>query len=114
LKKSDVSFTTTAEHSIKKLQLSLRLYRGKEPAFKLVSDLVNSIIDRLSRHPLSCPISQQASQLGVMNYHELNIDGYRVLYEYFPEENLVAIALVMSQQQSVEQMLVDYCLRWVP
>ncbi|UUY10155.1 type II toxin-antitoxin system RelE/ParE family toxin [Pseudomonas sp. J452] len=114
MNKAEVGFTSTAEHSIKKFQLNLAQRQGSSAARQFVRELIQSIIDRLSLHPLSCPVSPQASLLGVLQYREYNKDGCRILYEYFPEENLVAVALVMSQQQSVEQMLVDYCLLWTP
>ncbi|MCO7557794.1 type II toxin-antitoxin system RelE/ParE family toxin [Metapseudomonas otitidis] len=114
MKKIEVVFTSTGELSAKKLRHNLVQRRGKPVANQLVNKLIQSIMDRLSEHPLSCPVSPQASQLGVLHYREYNTDGYRVLYEYFPEEHLVTVALVLSQQQSVEQMLTDYCLLWMP
>lgn len=114
MKKIEVVFTSTGELSAKKLRQNLAQRRSKAVAIQLMNELVQSIMDRLSEHPLSCPVSPQASQLGVLNYREYNTGGYRVLYEYFPEEYLVTVALVMSQQQSVEHMLTDYCLLWTP
>lgn len=114
MNKADVGFTTTAEFSVHQLQSSLSMRRGKPAAKQIVSELVQSTIDLLSKHPLSCPISQQASLLGVLQYREYIKDGYRVLYEYFPDENLVAVALVISQRQSLQQALIDYCLLWTP
>ncbi|MBT9528833.1 MAG: type II toxin-antitoxin system RelE/ParE family toxin [Pseudomonas sp.] len=112
MKKTEVSFTSTAEHSINELQRNLARRRGDSAAREVVSSLIRATLDRLSDHPLSCPICLQASSLGVLNYREFNKDGYRIIYEYFPSENLVVVGLVMSQQQSVEQMLISYCLHW--
>ena len=114
MKKTEIEFSTTAEHSIKELRRNIRERQGKDVADDFSVSLVKSIIERLSAHPLSCPPSSQAAELGVLQYREYVKDGFRVFYEYFPEEDLVVVGLVISDRQSLERLLVKYCLLWTP
>ncbi|MDR9753495.1 type II toxin-antitoxin system RelE/ParE family toxin [Pseudomonas sp. SZMC_28357] len=105
-----VEFATAAEHGFIAMEHYLAQQYGARKAAQLVDQLVLQTITTLSEHAHSFPICQQAASLGVTHFHEYLPMGQRVLYEVFPNENLVVVVLVIGQRQSVEKQFLDYCL----
>ncbi len=105
---SNVRFTDSASQSIEDQVHHLAVYQGTEVALARISALVDDITDKLTSAPMAYPISQQASELGITQFRELNTNGYRILYEVF--DSVIAVELVIRQKQSVEQALIRHCL----
>lgn len=109
-KKYRVEFATAAEHGVISLEHYLTQQCGASKAAQLVDQLVMQIVTTLGTQAHIYSVCQQAASLGVTNFNEYLPMGHRVLYEIFPNEDLVVVALVLGQRQSVEKQLIDYCL----
>lgn len=101
---------TTAERSLYSQISRLEPFIGYDGAEQELSSLITSVEALLSKNPFAYPVSSQASLLGITHYRELNHEGYRLLYECHEDEQLVVIALILKQRQSVEDQLIHDCL----
>ncbi|WP_223528293.1 type II toxin-antitoxin system RelE/ParE family toxin [Pseudomonas sp. BF-B-26] len=105
-----VEFATAAEHGVISLEHCLTQQCGQKKAAEQVDQLVMQIVTALSNQAHIYGVCQEAASLGVTHFREYLPMGQRVLYEVFPSENLVVVALVIGQRQSIEKQLLDYCL----
>jgi plasmid stabilization system protein ParE len=105
-----VEFATAAEHGVISLEHYLTQQCGRKKAAEMVDQLVMQIVTALSSQAHVYGVCQEAASLGVTHFREYLPMGQRVLYEVFPSENLVVVALVIGQRQSIEKQLLDYCL----
>jgi len=105
-----IRFTDTAQQSIEDQIEYLAGYHGLEPAYQKVDNVIDVLQAKLLAAPLGYPVSPQASELGILQYHELNTDGYRIFYELVEADQVIVVSLVLRDKQSVENALVRYCL----
>ncbi|KJZ50818.1 MULTISPECIES: type II toxin-antitoxin system RelE/ParE family toxin [Pseudomonas] len=110
MNKFTVRFTEIAQQCIEDQIEYLAAFNGLQSAEKRVYSVIDDIGDKLLSAPYGYPVSPQLSELGVMQYRELNTEGYRVLYEIFEADQAIAVSLVLGGKQSVQDALVRYCL----
>lgn len=105
-----VIYTHTAELSVEDKIEHLAIHQGVESAFKRMICSLDGVEQKLASNPKGYKVSPQASELGVLHYHELNTDRLRVFYEIIEGELLVVVHLVLGEKQSVEDALIRNCL----
>ncbi|MDF2398495.1 MULTISPECIES: type II toxin-antitoxin system RelE/ParE family toxin [Pseudomonas] len=105
-----VEFATAAEHGVVALEHYLIQQCGPQQAGQFVDQLIRQIASTLSEQAYTFAVCQQAASLGVTHFREFLCMGQRVLYEVYPDEQRVVVALIIGQRQSVEKQLIDYCL----
>lgn len=110
MRRFEVLYATTAEHSLYSQISHLQPHHGYTGANLRLAQLVRDVEKRLSEHPLAYPVSSQAVLLGITRWRELNLDDYRVLYECDESSSQVVVALILRQRQSVQDQLIHYCL----
>ena len=67
-----IDFTNTAELSVEDQIEHLAIYQGNDLALKRMNCSIDVFEPKLKCNPLAYKISPQASELGVLHYHELN------------------------------------------
>lgn len=105
-----IRYTDTAQQSIEDQITYLADHHGLDQAYQKVGNVIDVLEDKLLSAPVGYPVSHQASELGILQYRELNTDGYRIFYEIVEADQVIVVSLVLRGKQSVENALVHYCL----
>ena len=105
-----IVYTNTAQQSIEDQIEHLAIYQGNDLALKRMNCSIDVFEPKLKCNPLAYKISPQASELGVLHYHELNTEKLRILYEVLEDDLIVVVHLVLGEKQSVEKALIRNCL----
>lgn len=105
-----VIYTHTAELSVEDQIEHLAIYQGTDSALQRVVCSLDVAEEKLATNPKGYKVSPQASELGVLHYHELNTDRLRFFYEIIEGDLLVVVHLVLGEKQSVEDALIRNCL----
>ncbi|SDL01038.1 ParE toxin of type II toxin-antitoxin system, parDE [Franzmannia pantelleriensis] len=87
-------------------ELGLPLYRVEDISLHLIA----TAVERLSTHPNTYPVCRLALELGIGHYRELLVDGYRIIYRLWPEQEQVSVFLFAHQRQDFKHLLFEYQL----
>ncbi|TFH84984.1 type II toxin-antitoxin system RelE/ParE family toxin [Billgrantia azerbaijanica] len=101
---ADASLETCENFLLDRLELPL----DRVEAISL--HLIATTVERLSTQPNTYPVCRLALELGISHYRELLIDGYRVIYRFWAEQEQVSIYLFAHQRQDFKQLLFEYQL----
>ncbi|KKO49458.1 hypothetical protein VT06_06400 [Arsukibacterium sp. MJ3] len=107
---SKVEVTQVAVQSLTMLSRYMAEFISPADALKVVSQLLNLSQQRLSDNPLQFPLCHELERLGVMDYRQITVDKYKILYRYDPSLDTAFITAFMRQKQSAQQLLIDYTL----
>ncbi|EWG99786.1 type II toxin-antitoxin system RelE/ParE family toxin [Halomonas sp. BC04] len=103
---ADASLETCENFLLDKLGLPL----DRVEAISL--NLIATTVERLSTQPHTYPVCRLALELGIGHYRELLIDGYRIVYRLWPEQEQVSVYLFAHQRQDFKQLLFEYQLMY--
>ncbi|HSH48816.1 MAG TPA: type II toxin-antitoxin system RelE/ParE family toxin, partial [Halomonas sp.] len=107
-----VSLEDTALESLRHCRQFLieRLEWQPGEAHGHIQQLANTAVQRLAENPATYATCRLALDLGIDRYRELLIDGYRVVYRSWPEQEEVSVYLFAHQRQDFKQLLFEYQL----
>jgi plasmid stabilization system protein ParE len=107
-----VTLEDTALRSIRSCRHFLIDHQAWAPAeaHAYTQRLVSATLQRLAERPGTYPACRLALEQGIGHYRELLIDGYRVIYRFWPEQEQVSVYLFAHQRQDFKQLLFEYQL----
>ncbi len=86
---------------------------GQTAAQELLDGFISGFEARVSKHPKSAPLCMEAADLGLRMYHDY-VDTklrLRAIYRFSEPESIIYPLLFLSTRQSIQQALIQYCLR---
>ncbi|MFF7708360.1 type II toxin-antitoxin system RelE/ParE family toxin [Pseudomonas sp. NPDC007930] len=110
MKQYSLRYTEVAQSSIEDQVEHLAIYHGYQTALNKGETLIDAIEASLATLPDKFPVSPQLSELGVLQYRELNLNGYRVFYRVIEPASVVSVELLLRGKRDVQQALIRYCL----
>ncbi len=87
---------------------------GKVAANEFLTGFIIDFEKRVNQYPKSIPLCIEAADLGVTTYHDY-VDSklqLRTIYRFSEAEGVVYPLLFLSTRQSIQQALIQYCLRY--
>lgn len=111
MKNIQIEYASTAVRSFDDLVEFLANDLGEEKALERISKMTQKAEKLIEACPTRPPCSE-ATLLGVYQYSELVVDGYRVIFEFEKHTHSVNIALLLRDRQSIRAQLERYCLLW--
>ncbi|PYF79206.1 ParE-like toxin of type II ParDE toxin-antitoxin system [Marinomonas alcarazii] len=111
-KKVEIFYTETFGNTADNLIDHLSLYTDELSVINRVEKLIESFENRVMTSPYSCPVSQTLLLIGIPNFREYHLDSFRLIYQIteLNDKIIVQADVLLSQKQSIERSLVDYCL----
>lgn len=112
VKKVEIFYTETFRNTVYNLIDHLSLYSDELSVINRVEKLIESFESRVITSPHSCPVSQTLLSIGISQFREYHLDGFRLIYQTTELNDKIAVQadVLLSQKQSIERSLVDYCL----
>lgn len=111
MKNLRINYASTAVQSFDDLVDFLAKKVGEDKALKIVSNMTKKAERMIDACPIRPPC-KDAVLLGLYDYSEIVVDGYRVIFELDKNNHSVNMALLLSNRQSVRAQLERYCLLW--
>lgn len=105
-----IYYTKTFEQLVELCVQHLAPFTLEEEVLERVFRAIERFEFTLAAGSEAAPVSPYLSTLGVFNYREFNVDGFRILYRHDRAADAIIVVLFCSQKQDLITLLVDYCL----
>jgi len=109
--KGIVEITPSGFETLELLTRYMAEFIGATEAEKLSESLILKAVEVLQERPESCPVCFELELLGVLDYRQLTVDKYKILYRFSPASSTSFITAFMRQKQSAEELLIQSVLR---
>lgn len=106
-----IEYTKTFERQLSAYSQYLTRYTGQSKARSLIFDFIDTLEQRVRRHPESSPLCEEAADLGFTNYRDFILPEQQLRAIYRLEENKAYMLLFLKSRQSIREALLQYCLR---
>lgn len=112
IKKIEIQYTETFYNIIDNLINHLAPYSNELSVINRIESFIEKFEDRTHSEPLSCQVSMQLLEVGIINFREYNFDKFRLLYRVIEtNESFIVIGdAFILQKQDIQKLLIDYCL----
>lgn len=93
---------------VKKLNAFLTRKFGYSVADKAKRNIKHKVAQQLSDNPYSAPISERLSELGVLDYRQLQVDEHNIVFYRIEEDSkTVVLLLVIDARQGLGKLLFE-------
>ena len=109
--KGFVEITSLGFETLELLTRYMAEFVGEQAAETLAERLIIKATEVLTDHPEGAPVCNELELLGVLDYRQLTIDKYKILYRFNASNRTSYIMAFMRHRQSAEELLIQSVLR---
>lgn len=109
---SNIEYSQTFERQLYDCFFYLAKHIGQKAAKDLLDSFLDGFEARVLAHPKSSPLCEETADLGMTHYCDY-VDTkrqMRVIYRSDKTQGVVYASLFLSARQSIQQVLIHYCL----